>query len=117
LSSVGCIPFCHIVSQRRKYVDLQRGITVDLDKVVYPPQFSYCIGEVEVMAEDESRVAEAEEKINAFMRDMRINSEKAALGKVIAFLLAERPDHFECLQKALGKKYPKLLRFKRDQSS
>lgn len=67
LMGVGCVPFCTIVSRRRKYAG--GGISVDLDEVVEPEGMDYSIGEVEVMAEGEDEILRAQQRIEEFIRD------------------------------------------------
>ena len=110
LQGVGCVPFATVVSRRRKYEG--GGIAVDLDEVVEPAGMDYSIGEVEVMARGEEGVAEAQARIEKFMKDHGIKTQaesgKVALGKVLSIIHRSNPAHFDMLREALGHKHVKL---------
>lgn len=93
IAKFGYEPFCVCQTKRKKYK--KEGFTIDLDKVEYG-DFSYALGEIGLMVENENQMAEAAERIQKF-------AEKNGLkilpvrGKIIEYLKRKKPAHFQVL--------------------
>lgn len=90
------LPFCVCKTTRRKYKN--GDFNIDLDTVEFE-EFTYSLGEIEVMVNDKSEVERATAKIMAFAerRGLKIAPVR---GKVIEYLKGIRPDHYQALLKA-----------------
>jgi len=96
LESAGYHPFADFVTTRRKYrLD---EFTIDLDQVDFG-DFSCRVGEVELKIERTEDMAQAQSRIvnvaNRFGFQMG-----NTLGKVVQYIKARRPEHFQALVRA-----------------
>jgi len=99
LEEEGYQPFCYITTVRRKY--RKNGFTIDCDTVTSDDDFSYRVGEVEMIVEDESQMGEAQTQIEKFLTDHGIEL-KLVRGKILEYLKQKRPEHFQALVEAGG---------------
>lgn len=89
-------PFCTCKTTRRKY---QKGeFIIDLDLAEFP-DFSYRIGEIELMVSEKLDIAEATEKILVFAREQKL-AIAPVRGKVTEYLRRKKPDHYRALVEA-----------------
>ena len=96
LQKAGYKEFCTCKTTRRKYK--KETFTIDLDMVEYDG-YTYHIGEIELMAENETQAKEALNKIIAFAKKHKI-SFMPVRGKVVEFLRLNNQDHYKALVKA-----------------
>ena len=75
-------PFCECVTIRRKF--RVGSFVIDLDEIEYG-DFSYCIGEIELMVNEKSEISNAINKIEAFAGDNLLTIAPVR-GKVIEYL-------------------------------
>lgn len=86
-------PFSTFMTIRKKY---QKGdFIIDLDFVDFG-DFKYEIGEIELIVEDESKSAEALDKILNFAKENGLKITHVR-GKLMEYLKRMRPDHFQKL--------------------
>jgi adenylate cyclase class IV len=97
LEKASIVPFVSFVTHREKY--RLPGFTIDIDSADFG-DFSYQVAEVECLVEEEQEVAEAERRINQFLRQFPIDLSKKPLAKISAFLQIKRPEHYKALQSA-----------------
>lgn len=89
------ISFCICKTTRKKY---KYGLfTIDLDVVDFQ-DFTYTIGEIEVMVSDESEVKNTVKNILTFAKEHHLNITPIR-GKVIEYLKRIKPDHYQALIK------------------
>lgn len=89
------IPFCICKTTRSKYKKGQ--FIIDLDVVDFQ-DFTYAIGEIELMVNEKSEIEEAINKIMFFA--IKNNLKIAPVrGKVIEYLKRAKPEHFRALVK------------------
>lgn len=89
------LPFCVCTTTRRKYK--KGAFIIDLDTVKFP-DFTYYIGEIEMLVESQDQVVSAIKQILDFAHTYTL-SILPVRGKVIEYLLRMRPDHYKALQK------------------
>ncbi|NGX39231.1 MAG: hypothetical protein KR126chlam1_00554 [Chlamydiae bacterium] len=88
-------PYASFQTIRRKYqID---AFTLDLD-LAYFDDFIYRIAEVELMVSSESKIPQAEESLEEFLKYIGINTEKKVKPKLIEFLSRKNPTHYHALQ-------------------
>ncbi len=93
LADLGHAPFCEFVSIRKKY---RKGkFIIDLDFVQYL-DFSYSIGEIELMVENKDDISFAINEIEKFAAEHGL-SIGPVRGKVIEYIKRKRPDHYRVL--------------------
>jgi adenylate cyclase class IV len=86
-------PFATIVATRKKY---QKGdFNLDLDLT----DFGYSICEIELMVEDETKMAEAMAKIENFRVEYGLNAGPVR-GKLVEYIYRNRPEHYAILLKS-----------------
>jgi adenylate cyclase class IV len=96
LSAHGYRPFGILKTTRRKY---KRGaFTIDLDSVDLPGS-AYDLGEIELMVEDRSEIADAIDKIIDFAKSKQLKITPAR-GKISEYLRRSRPEHYQALIKS-----------------
>lgn len=87
-------PYATFQTLRRKY-QINEFI-VDLD-MAYFDDFIYRIAEVEILVSDESKVPQAEKKLEAFMEKIGLDTSKSIKPKLIEFLSHKNPTHYQAL--------------------
>ncbi len=97
LAEAGYSPFCTCTSTRRKYK--KEGFIIDLDSVDYREDFSYQIGEIELMVRD---VPEIQKAIGSIMEFATKHGLRIApvRGKVSEYLKRSKPTHYQALVQA-----------------
>lgn len=96
LAKAGYSPFCTCKTKRRKY---KKGIfTIDLDIVDFQ-DFTYDIGEIELMVNEKSEIENSIEKIMIFAKDQNLTIAPVR-GKVIEYLKRAKPNHYQVLVQA-----------------
>lgn len=93
LAGAGYTPFCSCKTTRRKYG--MKAFVIDLDKVDFK-DFTYGIGEIELMVSDKAEIGGAIEKIMAFAKSRNL-SIAPVRGKVIEYIRQKRPHHYQAL--------------------
>ena len=93
LAKAGYSPFCTCKTTRRKYKKEQ--FIIDLDIVDFQ-DFSYNIGEIELMVNDKSEIENAIEKIMTFAKSQNLTIAPVR-GKVIVYLKRSRQNHYQAL--------------------
>src|SRR3989344_1572892 len=96
LKDAGYKPFCVFKTVRRKYKNTP--FVIDLDAVDFG-DFSYALGEIELLIEDSGDMNEAMEKIMEFGRKNGLGITHVR-GKVIEYLKRVKPEHYWALVKA-----------------
>ncbi|MDP3784777.1 MAG: CYTH domain-containing protein [bacterium] len=96
LEDAGYMPFCVFKTVRRKYKKMP--FVIDLDAVDFG-DFSYALGEVELLINDHDDMNEAMEKIMEFGRKNGLEITHVR-GKVIEYLKRVKPEHYQTLVKA-----------------
>ena len=93
LTKAGYVPFCICKTTRRKY---KKGLfIIDLDIVDFQ-DFTYNIGEIELMVSDKSEIEGAIEKIMNFAKEQNLTIAPVR-GKVIEYLKRAKPNHYHAL--------------------
>jgi len=101
---LGISSFATITTTRRKY--LYDKFTIDLDWT----DLGYCIGEVELMVEDEKQVEKASQQILQFCKDNQLQTDPPVQGKVLQYIQTRLPKHYQALVDAglIARKVHKL---------
>src|SRR3989339_1591923 len=95
LTKAGYVPFCICKTTRRKY---KKGLfIIDLDIVDFQ-DFTYNIGEIELMVNEKSEIESAVEKIIDFAKMQNLTIAPVR-GKVIEYLKRAKPNHYQTLVK------------------
>lgn len=92
----GYSPFCTCKTTRRKYK--KEPFIIDLDIVDFQ-NFTYNIGEIELMVNDKSEIEGAIEKIMNFAKEQNLTIAPVR-GKVIEYLKRVKPNHYQALVQA-----------------
>ena len=96
LARNGILRFMTCITNRKSYE--KQGFRIDIDSATYlDSNFTYAIAEIELLLEDESGADDAERRIIAFAKSFNLTTDQLILGKVAAYLKAERPHHFQAL--------------------
>lgn len=96
LSLAGIARFMTCHTTRKSYE--KQGFRIDVDTVTYAESaFEYALAEIESLIEDESGADEAERHIVEFAKSYGLTTDRVILGKVGAYLKAERPNHYGVL--------------------
>lgn len=96
LAMDGYLPFCACKTTRKKY---KRGLfIIDIDSVDFQ-NFTYSIGEIELMVNEKSQIESAIEKIMAFVKKQNLTIAPVR-GKVIEYLKRIKPNHYQTLVQA-----------------
>lgn len=96
LADAGYSPFCICKTTRRKY---QKGqFIIDLDLVDFQ-DFTYNIGEIELMVNDKSEIEGAIRKILDFAKEQNLTIAPVR-GKVIEYIKRIKPNHYQALIQA-----------------
>jgi len=90
LEKAGIKPFCTIKTERRSF--LKDSIRIDVDVT----DFGYSLVEFEILAQSESQIKEAEEKILHLAKIFGLR-EGNVRGKVIEYLKRNSPSHYQAL--------------------
>lgn len=93
LKSAGIEKFCTCTTTRKKYK--REEFIIDLDQVEFP-EFTYTIGEIELMVETKDEIEDAITKILKFASDLQLEIAPVR-GKVIEYLKRIRPIHYQAL--------------------
>jgi len=93
LREAGYAPFCTCTTTRRKY-KLGEFI-IDLDAVDFR-DFTYALGEIELMVDDKSEMQNATEKIIAFAKEKKLTFAPVR-GKVMEYLKRMNQKHYQAL--------------------
>lgn len=96
LAKAGYAPFCVCKTTRRKYK--KEPFIIDLDAVNFG-DFTYAIGEIELMVNDKSEIEGAIEKIMTFAEEQDLKIAPVR-GKVIEYLKRIKPNHYQALVQA-----------------
>ncbi len=95
LAKNGYQPFCACATVRKTYV--KDGFTIVLDEVGYRDSaWTYKTCEIELLVETRERMSDASRRIAEFARLHGLKSEYL-LGKVVAYLQREKPEHYGAL--------------------
>lgn len=89
-------PFCTCKTTRQKFK--KEPFTIDIDLVQFP-EFTYQIGEIEVMVNNKSEIDDAIEQIMTFAKENNLTI-KPIRGKVIEYLKRIKPKHYQALVQA-----------------
>jgi len=96
LAKAGYSSFCTCKTTRRKY---KKGpFIIDLDIVDFQ-DFTYNIGEIELMVDDKPAIEGAIEKIMNFAKEQNLTIAPVR-GKVIEYLKRVKPNHYQALVQA-----------------
>lgn len=90
LKSNGYLAFATFTTQRTSY--LKDGFHIDIDSV----DFGYDLVEIELMVDDESKVAEASKKIMDYAISLGLDTKKVR-GKLLEYILRNNPTHYQLL--------------------
>ena len=93
LAKAGYSPFCTCKTTRRKYK--KESFIIDLDVVDFQ-DFTYNIGEIELMVNEKSEIGSAIEKIMDFTKSQNLTIAPVR-GKVIEYLKRTKLDHYQAL--------------------
>lgn len=93
LTKAGYFPFCTCKTSRRKYK--KEPFIIDLDIVDFQ-DFTYNIGEIELLVGDKSEIDGAIEKIMDFAKSQNLTIAPVR-GKVIEYLKRTKPNHYHTL--------------------
>ncbi|MEK7539594.1 MAG: CYTH domain-containing protein [Patescibacteria group bacterium] len=96
LVKTGYSPFCTSKTARRKYK--KEPFIIDLDIVDFQ-DFTYNIGEIELMVSEKSKIESAIEKIMDFAKSKNLTIAPVR-GKVIEYLKRTKPNHYQALVRA-----------------
>ncbi len=96
LAKAGYFPFCTCKTTRRKYK--KEPFIIDLDIVDFQ-DFTYNIGEIELMVNEKSEIENAIEKIIVFAKSQNLTIAPVR-GKVIEYLKRIKPIHYQALVQA-----------------
>lgn len=96
LTRAGYFSFCACKTNRRKYK--KESFIIDLDIVDFG-DFTYNIGEIELMMSDKSDVESAIKKIMIFAKEQNLTIAPVR-GKVIEYLKRNKPNHYQALVQA-----------------
>lgn len=96
LEKSGLFPFCRCKTTRRKFK--KESFIIDLDVVDFQ-DFTYNIGEIELMVQGKSEIENAVEKIIVFAKDQKLTPTPVR-GKIIEYLKRIRPNHYQALVRA-----------------
>jgi adenylate cyclase class IV len=95
LTNAGYCPFCTCKTTRRKYK--KKPFIIDLDVVNFQ-DFTYNIGEIELIVSDKSEIEHAIEKIVTFAKMHNLTTTPVR-GKIIEYLKRAKPNHYQILVK------------------
>ena len=96
IADLGHVCFCKLTTRRRKY---KKGdFIIDLDEVE-SDGWKYLIGEIELMADDRTKIPEVSKRIEEFAKENNLEIAPVR-GKVYEFIKQYRPDHFSVLVEA-----------------
>jgi len=95
LIKAGYLPFCTCKTTRRKYK--KEPFIIDLDTVDFQ-DFTYHIGEIELMVRDKSEIEDAIEKIMDFAKAQNLTVAPVR-GKIVEYLKRAKPNHYQALVK------------------
>ena len=96
LAKAGFSPFCSYKTTRRKYK--KEPFIIDLDTVDFQ-DFTYNIGEIELMVRKKSEIESAIKKIITFAEEQKLTPVPVR-GKVAEYLKRFRPNHYQALVQA-----------------
>ena len=96
LAKAGYSPFCTCKTTRIKY--RKEPFIIDLDIVDFQ-DFTYNIGEIELMVNDKSEIGGAIEKIMTFAKEQNLTIAPVR-GKVIEYLKRAKQNHYQALIQA-----------------
>ncbi len=96
LVKAGYSPFCICKTTRRKYK--KDSFIIDLDVIDFQ-DFTYNIGEIELMVNEKSEIESAIERIMDFAKAQNLTIVPVR-GKVIEYLKRTKPNHYQALVKA-----------------
>ncbi|ESO04805.1 hypothetical protein HELRODRAFT_79038 [Helobdella robusta] len=92
LKLCNCQPFCKMTTHRQSY-KLQDKFKIDLDVT----DSGYAVGEIEMMINSETDIAEATNKIEDLSKKLELPITQAVSGKVSSFLKSNDPEHYKKL--------------------
>ena len=99
LSRAGIKKFMTIHTSRQSYE--KQGFHIDVDAATYPGSaFEYAVAEIELLVNSESEADEADRRIVEFANTFDLTTDQVVLGKVAAYLKAEKPEHYKALVSA-----------------
>lgn len=94
LSKAKIFPYATFQTIRRKY-QIEK-FTVDLD-LAYFDDFIYRIAEIELLVNSESKISQAEETLNHFIKKIGLDPHRPIKAKLIEFLSQKNPTHYQAL--------------------
>ena len=97
IAEYGYAPFCECQTTRRKYA--REKFIIDLDVASCGEDFSYRIGEIEMMVPSEEQAEFATEEILQFAKSLGLEA-LPVRGKVVEYLKRKKPDHYQALMEA-----------------
>lgn len=96
LSLAGIARFMKVYTDRTSYQ--KEGFRIDIDAATYEgSSFTHAIAEIELLVRSEAEADQAEQRILEFAHRHHLSTDKVVLGKVLAYLQSERPDHYQTL--------------------
>lgn len=96
LSQAGIRKFITVFTNRNSYE--KQGFHIDIDAATYAGStFDYAVAEIELLVESENDADEADRRIMEFADNFGLVTDQIVLGKVAAFLQAEKPEHYDAL--------------------
>lgn len=96
LSHAGIKKFMTVFTSRNSYE--KQGFHIDIDSATYLDSgFEYAVAEIELLVNSEAEADEADRRIIEFARSFELTTDQVVLGKVAAYLKAERPVHYQAL--------------------
>ena len=93
IKNAGYFPFCTYKTTRKKYK--KDMFVIDIDYVEFD-SFTYDIGEIELMVNNENEMKDAIEKILDFAKSYNLTIAPVR-GKVIEYLKRVKPQHYQAL--------------------
>ncbi len=86
--------FCSFLTIRKTYrLD---EITVDIDDADFG-DLRYCVAEIEMVVSHLSKIQDAEQKIEHFIKEFNIDISTPIPAKLIYYLYCKRPEHYQAL--------------------
>ncbi|HSX04107.1 MAG TPA: CYTH domain-containing protein [Rhabdochlamydiaceae bacterium] len=94
LSKAGIVPYASFQTIRRKY--RLNKFTLDLD-LAYFDDFIYRVLEIELLVEDETKIAAAEKEILQVIHTLGLSQSRPVKAKLIQYLFQKSPNHYQAL--------------------
>ncbi len=99
LAGAGIKRFVTCFSDRTSYE--KQGFHIDVDAATYrDTDFTYAVAEIELLVKDESEADDADRRIIEFAKGFNLTTDQVVMGKIAAYLQAEKPDYYTALVEA-----------------